>query len=347
MNLKQLSEHLGLSQTTVSRALNGYPEVREETRRRIVSVAREVGYIPNARAKGLATGRAMSIGHVIPVSKAHEMVNPVFADFISGASEVYTAAGYDLTLSMVEDGAQEARYRDIRAKGNVDGLILHGPHRTDHRIDLLSELGLPFVVHGRASDMDAPYSWIDMNNRRAFKRATQLLIELGHRRIALINGLETMDFAWRRREGYLAALEEAGIAPNPELMVQGEMTEELGYSAMRKMRGMDAPPTAVLTSSVITAIGVRHALDETGLTLGRDISLVTHDDDLGYLRNRAAVPVFTATRSSVREHGKRAAEMLLSLIADPETGPVQELLEADLIIGRSTGPAPALEGPVV
>ena len=87
MNLKELARTLGLSQTTVSRALNGYPEVAEATRRRVLRAAREHNYLPNARAKGLATGRAMAVGHVIPVSSRHEIVNPIFADFIAGAGE--------------------------------------------------------------------------------------------------------------------------------------------------------------------------------------------------------------------------------------------------------------------
>ena len=88
MNLKELSEILGLSQTTVSRALNGYPEVSEATRLRVQQIARENNYSPNARARGLATGRASAIGHVIPIGLRHEMVNPIFGDFISGVGEV-------------------------------------------------------------------------------------------------------------------------------------------------------------------------------------------------------------------------------------------------------------------
>ncbi|WP_146585664.1 LacI family DNA-binding transcriptional regulator [Puniceibacterium confluentis] len=340
MNLKQLAEHLGLSQTTVSRALNGYPEVREATRKRVQDAAREFNYAPNVRAKGLATGRAMSIGHVIPVSKKHEIVNPVFADFITGSSEVYSKAGYDLVISLVEDGDQEQRYRELHAKGNVDGLIVHGPMRVDSRIEFLAELGMPFVVHGRASDIGSDYAWIDMNNRRAFHRAATLLIELGHRRIGLINGIEAMDFAYRRRQGYAGALEDCGIPCDPDLLFAGEMTENLGFCAMRDMLLLDDPPTAVLTSSIIIALGVRHAMDDAGLVLGRDVSLVSHDDDLSYLRNRADVPVFTATRSPVREHGATAAEMLIRMIENPGQPPEHVLLEADLILGRSTGPAP-------
>jgi len=340
MNLKELSDHLGLSQTTVSRALNGYPEVNERTRVRVQDEAAKVGYSPNARARSLATGRANAIGHVLPLSAQHEMVNPVFGDFIAGAGEAYSKANCDLHLTLVPDGEEEEAYRLLSTKGNVDGVIVHGPRMKDPRIALLHDIGLPFVVHGRASDVDLPYSWLDVDNQRAFQRATQFLLDLGHRRIALINGLEFMDFAHRRRQGYLAALPDAGINPDPKWMSSTEMTEVNGHHAMRDLLSLPNPPTAVLTSSMILAIGVRRALDEADLKLGRDVSLITHDDDLSYLRNGQDVPIFTATRSSVRHAGQVVAEMVLERINDPSAPPKSVMMEAELIIGRSTGPCP-------
>ncbi len=341
MNLKELSQHLNLSQTTVSRALNGYPEVSESTRKRVVEAARQLNYSPNARAKGLATGRAMAIGHVIPVSTQHEMVNPVFGDFIAGAGEAYVRAGYDMVLSLVDDRKEAELYRTVRARGTVDGIIVHGPRMADPRIELLTDLGLPFVVHGRASEVNAEYAWLDTNNQRAFLRATEFLLDLGHRRIALINGLEHMDFAHRRRDGYLAALAARGVDADTGLMRSEEMTEVYGYRSAREMLAQPDPPTAFLVSSMITAIGIRRAIHESGLEMGRDISVVTHDDDLSYLKNGGDVPIFTATRSSVRAAGVRAAEMLLQMIAAPGNPLMTEVMEAELIIGASTGPAPA------
>lgn len=340
MNLKDLARTLGLSPTTVSRALNGYPEVAEDTRRRVAEAAARFNYRPNMLARRLATGRAMAIGHVIPISTRHEIVNPVFADFIAGAGEVYSRAGYDLVLSIVPDSEQERTYREIRSKGNVDGVIVHAPGRNDPRIALLHELGLPFVVHGRATGTALPYSWLDVNNNRAFERATRFLLDLGHRRIALVNGIETMDFAIRRREGYEQALAAQGMAADPALMVSGEMTEAQGYDTARCLLTLPAPPTAFLTSSLLSAMGVRRAVEEAGLRMGRDISIVTHDDELSYLKNGAEEPIFTATRSSVREAGRRAAAMLLRMIAADDGGPHHELLEAVLVVGGSTGPAP-------
>ncbi|MDP4032365.1 MAG: LacI family DNA-binding transcriptional regulator, partial [Pseudorhodobacter sp.] len=218
MNLKQLAHKLGLSPTTVSRALNGYPEVNEATRERVAAAARRYNYAPNTRAIRLATGRAMAIGHVIPVATRHEIVNPVFADFIAGAGETYSRAGYDMVLSVVPDNDEERAYRDLKSRGTVDGIILHAPRMDDPRLALLTEIGFPFVVHGRATGTRLPYSWVDVNNRRAFQRATEFLLDLGHRRIGLINGLEFMDFAIRRRVGFVDDLAARGLIPDPALM---------------------------------------------------------------------------------------------------------------------------------
>jgi len=340
MNLRELSALLELSQTTVSRALNNYPEVNDATRLRVKEAAEQNNYRPNKRAKGLATGRTFSIGHVIPISTQHEIVNPVFADFIAGAGEVYSANGYDMHLSVVPDVDEEKTYRELAAKRSVDGVIVHGPRKNDPRIALLQEVGLPFVVHGRAGEGDSAYSWVDMNNTGAFRRATELLLDLGHRRIALINGLESMDFAQRRRDGYVGALKSRSLEPDPGLMRSEEMTEHYGYRTARELLKTQNAPTAFLVSSMITAIGVRRAIGGAGLRPGRDISVVIHDDELSYLRNGEDVPIFTATKSSVRTAGRHCAEILLGIIANPDQPPRHELLEAELTVGHSTGPAP-------
>ncbi|KUP93461.1 LacI family DNA-binding transcriptional regulator [Tritonibacter horizontis] len=340
MNLKQLAAHLGLSQTTVSRALNGYPEVSEETRKRVQQAADQHNYRPNTRAKALATGRAMAIGHVIPLSSRHEMMNPIFGDFISGAGESYSNAGYDMVLSLVADKEQSSAYHEMVAKRNVDGIVLHAPEMRDPRITLLQKIGLPFAVHGRATEITTPYSWLDVNNRSAFQRATDFLLDLGHRRICLVNGQENMDFAFRRRRGYEAALTARGVEIDPQLLFADEMTEVYGYETVRRTQRLDDPPTAYLVSSIIAAFGVRRAIEESELVMGRDISVITHDDDLSYLRNGADVPVFTATRSSVREAGRKLAQLLITQIETPGSPPLTELLEAELTVGRSTGPAP-------
>ena len=341
MKLKELSAKLGLSPTTVSRALNGYPEVSERTRRRVIDAARKFNYSPNARATRLATGRALAIGHLLPVSSEHEMVNPVFADFIAGAGERYAKEGYDLLLSVVRDEDEAETYRELAMRGAVDGVVLHGPKIDDPRIGLLNELGLPFVVHGRSSEVKANYNWVDVNNRLAFERATTLLLDLGHHRIALMNGLGDMDFANRRAAGYRGAYRNREVALDETLISHGEMTETYGYRRMVELLKGSDPPTAVIVSSIIPALGLRRALVEFGLSIGTDISVVIHDDELSYFRNDGDVPTYTATRSSVREAGRQTAELLLHAIRHPNGAARHVLLEAEITLGQSTGPAPA------
>ena len=338
MNLKELSELLELSQTTVSRALNGYPEVSEATRARVVAAANANNYSPNARARGLATGHSRCIGHVISVRDSGEMVNPIFGDFLAGAGETCARNGYEMMLTLVEEQAEADAYRRLKARASVDGVVVHAPRMNDPRLPLLHEIGLPFVVHGRASGTSVPYSWLDVNNRSAFERATEYLLGLGHRRIALINGAETLDFAMRRRKGYEAALTGAGIAVDPALMVSNEMTEGHGHASAIDMLEAPGPPTAFLVSSIICALGVRRALDERGLKPGRDVSIATFDDCLSYLRIGSDTPVYTAMQSSVRSAGSKLAEMLLDRIRNPGAPPSECLREAEFVIGATTGP---------
>lgn len=337
MTLKEFATLLKLSPTTVSRALNGYPEVSETTRQRVRAEADRLGYRPNAGARWLATGRSHAIGHVLALPDSDEMTNPIFGDFIAGAGAVYAEHGYNMLLSLVPEEQVARTYRNLAADGSVDGVILHGPRMDDPRIALLREIGLPFVVHGRASGITAPYAWVDVNNRSAFLRATEFLLGLGHRRIALINGDEALDFAHRRRCGYEDALGAAQISPDPRYMRAGEMNERNGYCAARDMLDQPDPPTAFLVASLISAIGVRRAIMDRGLSLGADVSVICFDDMLSYMESGLDVPLFTVTRSSVREAGEHCARMLLKRINDPSDSPQNTLLEAQLILGQSTG----------
>lgn len=340
VNLKKLSENLGLSQTTVSRALNGFPEVAESTRVRVMEVAKRLNYRPSPSAATLATGKSWAIGHVVPLSE-HHMINPHFTDFISGAGEVYSDRNYDLLMRVVSLEEEQKVYRDFASRRRVDGVVVHGPLSVDPRIDLLQELELPFVVHGRSDGEEHDYSWLDVNNKNAFKRATELLIDLGHERIALLNGLENMNFAKRRRQGFELAMRESGLAVDKSLIFAEDMIEPYGHRAMSQLFDLDDPPTAVLASSILVAQGIGRAANDKGLVLGRDLSVIAFDDCLSFLHSTSPMaepPYFTSMRSSIREAGKRVAQLLIDQINEPETGPVHELWEAQLVLGQTTGP---------
>ena len=337
VNLKELSSILNLSQTTVSRALNGYPEVGEKTRMRVLEAARKHNYHPSYSAKQLAMGRAHAVAHIVPQRPEHSMINPHFSDFIAGAGETYSRFGYDMLISVVPEEEQESSYRTLAKSGRVDGVIVHGPLKNDPRIEILESLNLPFVVHGRTEDSSNRFSWLDVNNRSSFKRATNFLLDLGHTRIALLNGLEEMDFAFRRRVGYESALVGRGLEVDRGLIFSSDLIEPYGYDVTRTLLKQPNAPTAIMTSSVLTALGVVRAAQEYGLQIGRDLSVVTFDDQLSFMQY-PGVPLFTSVRSSIMDAGRRLAEILLDRISHPDKPHTQELWEADLVVGRSTGP---------
>lgn len=337
MNLKQLAEHLNLSQTTVSRALNGYPEVGAETRRRVDEAARKLGYRPNPYAMRLATGRANAIGHVLPSDRLL-LIDPHFSDFIAGAGDVYSAANFDVMLHVGGPEQEEAVYRRYAQTGAVDGVVVMGPRLTDLRIGLLTELKIPFIVHGRVGNDEQGYAWMDIDNRGAFHTAGRHLAELGHRRIGLINGPEIMTFATHRRQGYEATLHDIGVGLDPDIMSSSQMTEENGYREAKRILGGRQRPTALLISSMLQVSGAFRACYELDLAVGKDVSLIAHDDGLPFLNAEGLVPKLSTVRSSIREAGGRVAELLLAMINDPEAPQPHELWPVELIARGSTGP---------
>lgn len=332
MNLKEFASHLGLSQTTVSRALSGYPEVRAETRERVMRAARELGYRPNTAAIGLATGRAGAIGIVLRGTG----FGPHATEFLGGLGGRLQADDIDMLISTVEsEEAELSIYRRLAASKRVDGFVLHSPRLGDPRLALLEELGLPFIVHGRAQ---APgCAFVDIDNRGATRQATRLLLDFGHRRIALVNGHRGMVFAEHRHEGYCEALGEAGIAVDPSLTGNGDFTDEMGFRLTQSFLAGAHPPTAIIAGSMMSALGAMRAIRAAGLTAGEDVSLIAHDDVFAYLSPENLIPTLTTTRSSIRAAGTRIAELLLQRLKGRPAEELREVWPVELVIRRSTG----------
>ncbi len=339
MNLKQLAELLGLSQTTVSRALNGYPEVSRTTRERVLKAAEETGYRPNAAARRLATGRAGSIGLVMPAAPDY-YADIHFAEFLSGLGEEAARQDFHFVLMPKKPGEEEDALRWLAASGSVDGVYLAYMQENDPRIPLMHSLKMPFLIHGRSIGMAEDYPFLDVDNEAAFRDATNLLLELGHRRFALLNGPAGLDFTTRRRKGAEAALSTKGLALDTARVHHTAMTDEFGFRGMRQLLEQETPPTAVLCASTVLALGAIRAVNQAGLRLGRDISLIAHDDVLPLLKPEDFSVPLTTTRSSLRAAGVRIGQRLIDRIKGIESGPEQELWKAELIVRSSTGAAP-------
>nr|WP_246591741.1 substrate-binding domain-containing protein [Aminobacter anthyllidis] len=325
---------LELSQTTVSRALNGYPEVSEETRRRVTDAAKRHGYRPNPSARRLATGKAGMIGYVMPTGAAVD-IDPHFVEFLSGLGDYARGHELDLVLSPADAQDEETTYRRIVANKQVDALYISAPYNADKRVALAHQLGIPFIVHGRSEGLDFDYPFIDIDNEGAFHDATRLLVQLGHKRVALINGDDTQTFAIFRERGVRRALAESGLVLEPRNIRSVAMTEENGYRAARRLlEGSDAP-TAIVCSSLLMALGIVRAARDLNLTMPRDLSLVSHDDVFHWLKPEHFSVPLTTTRSSIRAAGARVAERLAARISGLEDGARGEVWPVDLVVRGS------------
>lgn len=337
MNLKEFSRKIGLSQTTVSRALSGYPEVKQETRERVADAARKYGYHPNRAAIGLATGRAGAIGIVF---HGGAEFGPHTSEFMGGLGARLEQDGVDMLLSTVDSREAEiATYRRLAASKRVDAVILHSPTLTDDRIQILNSLGLPFVLHGFTHSKE-DFHFLDIDNYDAIHRATSYLISLGHQRIAFINGHKGRTFAEDRDRGYRKAHEEAGLTVDPILLGHGDFTDDMGFQMMSQFLALPSPPTAVLAGSMMSALGAMRAVRTAGLQLGKDISLIAHDDVFPYISGDNMVPRVSITRSSIRAAGTRIGDMLLQILSGKDIEPFHEVWPVELVIRESTGPAP-------
>lgn len=340
--IRELAEHLRLSPATVSRALNGFPEVGMATRQRVLEAAERLQYRPNMHAKRLATGRSGLVGVIFRAS-SERGVDPHVMDFLSALSFAFADSEIDLLVHVASDTRQMEHYRRIIQGGQVDGMIVSAPEPDDGRIALLKQHKLPFVVHGRGC-LQPDYAFYDIDNAGSFATATRFLIQLGHKRIALLNGPVRMGYANQRETGFRVAMAGEGL-PIPERFVaHGEMHEDLAYRDAAAMLADAEAPTAFICSSTLQALGVMRAAGEAGLRVGKDVSIISHDDVLPHMLAENFAPALTVTRSAIRDAAPILARMMIARMAGTPDDKLQRTDKVDLIVRGSTGPAPKLGG---
>ncbi|BAX61969.1 substrate-binding domain-containing protein [Burkholderia stabilis] len=332
VNLKALSDALGLSRTTVSRALNGYDDVSEATRERVAKAAREMGYVADPTARRLATGRADVIGIVYPFG-AGDLGDPRFGEVVAGITERLAERNLDFIIASARPNAELDTYRRIVDGKLVDGLIVARTLVDDPRIAYLQSSAFPYVAYGRTQAAE-PYAWFDFDNEAGARDAVRRLTGFGHRRIAMISAPLVLNFAAQRRAGYLSALHEAGIEPDQALLVECAFTHDGGLQAVRALLARAERPTALLVDNNIVGSGAFRALVDSGLRLGQDVSLIVYDGvppDIAHPHRVTAVMQPTGHAS-----GRALAELMLKRLDDGVHG---HRLEAPVIeAGDTDGP---------
>lgn len=335
MNLKELAALLGLSQTTVSRAINGYPEVAEGTRLRVLSAAREAGYRANKTARRLAKGETKSV--CVAFSLANSRGSRLhLSDFLVGACELAREADVQVVLAPCGPADPMDYLRGMLDGRDVGACILATSDVNDPLIGMLSDSGIPFLVYGIHSGADV--SCVDTDYEDAAKRATELMLQLGHRSFALVGEDYCLDRASRFRNGFLRALGEYGISHHETTLLSCEEVASAQAAMTGAIRGRRAP-TAVLCSSVTLAFGAVAALESAGLRLGRDVSLVAHDDGSNTVDALSFPVPLTVTRLPADVLGAQAMRQLIPLGRSTRRSAQQLLLKPELIARASTNAA--------
>ncbi|MCD7059188.1 substrate-binding domain-containing protein [Pelagibacterium xiamenense] len=315
ITIKHLAAELGLSITTISRALNGYSDVGEATRQKIVEAARRAGYTPNRNAQRLVTQRSHTIAWVQSEHDA-KFADPHFVEVLAGVLREARLSRYDIVLSGEPPEGQMAAYEHYVRDGSVDGFIVDVPRPDDPRVAFLKSAGVPFVVHGR-DGVANDFGWVDIDNHGVFYNLAKLVVENGHRKFAFINGDEQYLYALIRRRAVDAAVRDLGLPPDTVLYFEGtHPMGDAGYQ-LTELALADPEVTAVIYSSILFALEGLSAITQAGKKPGKDMMIASMNDQLQYLNLSPLEGIATLVNSSLRAGGRA---LVAEVIRQCETG---------------------------
>lgn len=314
-SMREVADRAGVAMSSVSRVLSGHPDVSAPMRARVMAAVDQLGYEPDFLAQSLRRGATLTVGFVVG-----DISNPLIAGIACGAESELRAAGYSmLVMNSENDPRLDAAHVRFFENRRVDGLILSlANERTPETLEALANIDLPFVLIDRELPARFRVSAVRNDHRNGTRDATDALLDLGHRRIALVTGPVEILPVRERIAGLREAIAARGI-PNETIEMPGSLSADFGEVATEALLGSADPPTAIIAGGNQPLVGCLRALIRHGMRPGRDISLVTCDDvPLAELYDP---PISVIDRDPV-ELGRTAAELLLRHLGgadDPRT----------------------------
>ena len=327
ITLKMVAERAEVSVNTASRAINNKPDINEETKKRVLQIAKELGYIRNAAAVALRTKKTGTIGVVIADNS-----NPFYAEVLNGIEEAAREKNYHIILANTQrDYQKEEEAINLLLAKRVDGLLITPVQDRDDDIKKLIEANIPFVIVGRDFEnieVDAVYN----NEVKGGFLSTEYLIKQGHKRIALINGFLHKSPAKGRLEGYKKALNKYRIPLDESLISVGDINIEDGYERTKQMLEKNLDFTAIFAYNDMMAFGAMQAVKEKGLRIPEDIGLVGYDD---IPFSSLISPSLTTIKLKKQELGIESVMLLLSHINGNREKPKKIMLDVDIIVRKT------------
>lgn len=306
--MREVAELAGVAMSSVSRVLSGHPDVSQGMRDRVMTAVDRLGYQPDILAQSLRRRSTRSVGFVVG-----DISNPLLAEIASGAESTLRGAGYSMLLTTSENRADlDAANIAVLEQRRVDGLLLSvASEDHDPTVEALRRFDGPIVLIDRELPDSVAAGAVLSDHRSGMRAATDHLLDLGHREIGLILG-QPLRFSRERREGLREAYAARDLAPDYTVL-EGRLGREHGREATRRLLDAERPPTAIIAGGNQLVIGTLEELRARGLTVGRDVSLVSCD---AISVTELFEPPIAVIRRDNAEIGRRAAQLLLEDLGD-------------------------------
>lgn len=339
--IRRLAEALNVSIGTVSRALNGKPDVSEETRKRVMEAAAAMGYVPNQAGRSLRKGTTGVVGFMMQSGSQITGEGDVFfMSVFDGVQAVLARHQLDLVVLLCSSEEDPDAYlQRVVARGFVDALIISATKRHDHRIDYLAERKIPFIALGR-SLTDVGHPWLDLDFEGMARTGVDRLVAKGHRRIGAFAPIDDTNLGFVFIDSYREALERHGIAFDPELIFRSFPTDRGGHEIGERIAAMppDRRPTGFILTNEMLTVGLYRGLYDCGIRPGADFAIIgRHSTNSQYLN-----PKLTCFYLSLRDLGIELAESLLATMPGYAEhyplGVVRRVVPLELIEGDSDQP---------
>ncbi len=332
VTIKDVARRAGVSVATVSRVMNKSGPVSPEASQRIHEAAAALHYVPHGGARSLITSKTSTIGVLLP-----DLYGGFFSEMIRGIDQTAQQHGYHLLLSGSHNRKSEMEAAMRAMRGRTDGLIAMSPHFDAATLVENLPPSLPVILLS-CEARDDEYQVIAIDNTGGAEAMVRHLLDLGHRRIAMVMGEKGHFDTGERLQGYRSALLEAGIEPDRDYEAQGDFSEASGHRAVQELLALPEPPTAIFCANDSMAIGGLCAVHDAGLRVPDDVTVVGFDDiPLAHYMS----PPLSSVHVPVFEMGARAVTRLIAALkGEPVSERRHERLPTHLVVRSSCTPPP-------
>lgn len=332
VTLKDIAEAVGKSVAAVSRALNDYDDISEETRLHVKEVAEKMGYTPNRMAQRLRRRATDTLGFILPALSPRN-ADPYYSELLTGIAAEAAQHRFDLLVTTSPGGSAELQtYQRLIRSRRIDGIIVARPRWQDERIKLLLDKQIPLVVLGH-TDISEEIPTVSDDPTEGGRIMVEHLLEQQYEQIALVNASLDLIFASHYLAGFRSALVKANLTVDDSLLEESNFTQADGYGAAQRLLSRKKAPTAIMTADDIVAMGVMAAVQDQGFEVGSDIAVTGYGD---ILLSEHAQPPLTTLHRPTYTMGQQACRMLIAQLRKEPIPEKHVVFKPSIVIRQSS-----------